>query len=213
MGQLIVTEFVTVDGVAQAPGGPDEDSSGDFAYGGWQAPYVNADGGENLIFAQASTMDALLLGRRTYEIFAGFWPTAPEEFDFTGLMNRIPKYVASRTLTAPLAWDGASLLEGDIADAVTALKDRHAEVHVIGSLNLVQSLLRLGLVDRLQLWVYPVVLGKGKRLFDSGTVPAALRLVDSAVFPNGTLKLDFATAGEPKFGNLGDPEEALRRLT
>src|SRR5262249_46718849 len=205
MGQLIVTEFVTVDGVAQAPGGPDEDSSGDFPYGGWQAPYVNADGGENLMFAQASTMDALLLGRRTYEIFAGYWPTAPKEINFTGLMNRIPKYVASRTLTAPLDWDGASLLEGDIADAVTALKARHEEVHVIGSLDLVQSLLRLGMVDRLQLWVSPVVLGKGKRLFDSGTVPAALRLVDSVVFPNGTLKLDFATAGEPKFGNLGEP--------
>ena len=206
MGKLIVTEFVTVDGVAQGPGAPDEDRSGDFAYGGWQAPYVNAEGGK-LIFAQASTMDALLLGRRTYEIFAGYWPTAPKELDFTGLMNRIPKYVASRTLTAPLDWDGASLLEGDLADAVTRLKDRHEEVHVIGSLDLVQSLLRLGLVDRVQLWVYPVVLGKGKRLFDSGTVPAALRLVDSAVLPNGTLKLDFATAGEPKFGNVDDPEK------
>jgi dihydrofolate reductase len=212
MGKLIVTEMVTLDGVAQAPSGPDEDRTGDFAYGGWQAPYGNAEA-EDLMFAQASTMDALLLGRRTYEIFAGYWPTAPKEFDFTGLMNRVPKYVASRTLTAPLAWDGASLLEGDLADAVTALKDRHEEVHVIGSLDLVQSLLRLGLVDRLQLWVYPVVLGKGKRLFDSGTVPAALRLVDSAVFPNGRLKLDFATAGEPKFGNVGDPEEGLRRLT
>jgi dihydrofolate reductase len=155
MGKLIVTEFVTVDGVGQAPGGPDEDRSGDFAYGGWQAPYVNADGGGNLIFAQASTMDALLLGRRTYEIFAAYWPTAPEEFDFTHLMNRTPKYVASRTLSAPLAWEGASLLEGDLADAVTALKERHQEVHVIGSLDLVQSLLRLGLVDRLQMWVYP----------------------------------------------------------
>ena len=212
MGKLIVAEFVTLDGVAQAPGGPDEDRSADFAYGGWQAPYVSSEDG-NLIFAQASTMDALLLGRRTYELFAGYWPTAPKEIEFTGLMNRIPKYVASRTLTAPLDWEGASLLEGDLAGAVTALKDRHEEVHVIGSLDLVQSLLRLGLVDRLQLWVYPVVLGKGKRLFDSGTVPAALRLVDSAVFPNGTLKLDFATAGEPQLGNLADPEEGLRRLT
>ncbi len=213
MGKLIVTEFVTVDGVAQAPGGPDEDRGGDFAYGGWQAPYANADGGGNLIFAQASTMDALLLGRRTFEIFAAYWPTAPAEFDFTRLMNRIPKYVASHTLSAPLAWDGASLLEGDLAEAVSALKDRHAEVHVIGSLDLVQSLLRLGLVDRLQMWVYPLVLGKGKRLFDVGTVPAALRLVDSAVFPNGTLKLDFATAGAPMVGNMGDPEEPLRRPT
>src|SRR5262245_27698766 len=141
MGKLIVTEMVTVDGVAQGPSGPDEDRSGGFAYGGWQAPYANAEGG-NLMFAQASTMDALLLGRRTYEIFAGYWPTAPKEINFTGLMNRIPKYVASRTLTAPLDWDGASLLEGDIADAVTALKARHEEVHVIGSLDLVQSLLR-----------------------------------------------------------------------
>ena len=96
---------------------------------------------------------------------------------------------------------------------MTALKDRHEEVHVIGSLDLVQSLLRLGLVDRLQLWVYPVVLGKGQRLFDSGTVPAALRLVELGGLPERPLKLDFATAGEPRFGNLGDPEEALRRLT
>src|SRR5215471_6784545 len=133
MGQLIVTEFVTLDGVAQAPGGPDEDRGGDFAYGGWQAPYVNLEGGANLIFDQASTMDALLLGRRTYEIFAGFWPTAPTEIEFTGLMNRVPKYVASRTLTGPLTWDSARLLEGgDLVAAVTALKDRHAEVHVIG---------------------------------------------------------------------------------
>ncbi|MBV9356474.1 MAG: dihydrofolate reductase [Chloroflexi bacterium] len=212
MGTLIVTEMVTVDGIAQSPSGPDEDPSRDFAYGGWQAPYANPEAG-NLIFSQASTMDALLLGRKTYEIFARYWPTAPKEFPFTGLMNRVPKYVASRTLTAPLAWQGTGLLEGDVADAVTALKARHQEVHVIGSLDLVQALLRLGLVDRLQLWVYPVVLGKGKRLFDSGTVPAALRLVDSAVFPNGMLKLDFAHAGEPRFGNLGDPEDALRGLT
>src|SRR5262249_39670898 len=118
-----------------------------------------------------------------------------------------------RTLSGPLEWADASLLRGDLVDAVTGLKDRHAEVHVIGSLDLVQSLLRLGLVDRLQMWVYPLVLGKGKRLFGSGAVPATLRLVDSAVLPNGTLKLDFQTGGEPRFGNLGDPQEALRRLT
>src|SRR5207344_427671 len=109
MGKLIVTEFVTLDGVAQAPGGPDEDREGGFAHGGWQAPVADAESGE-VMYQQAKSMDALLLGRRTYEIFAGYWPTAPEEVPFTGLLNRTPKYVASRTLSGPLVWHGSTLL-------------------------------------------------------------------------------------------------------
>ncbi|HEX2145498.1 MAG TPA: dihydrofolate reductase family protein [Glycomyces sp.] len=211
MGTLIVTEFMTVDGVAQAPGGPEEDPSDDFPFGGWQMPLIGAED-ESLIFDQAKSMDALLLGRRTYEIFEDYWPSAPQEFEFTGLINRVPKYVASRTLANPLGWDGASVLDGDLAESVAGLKDRYEEVHVIGSLDLVHSLLSQGLVDRLQLWVYPLVLGRGKRVFASGEVPSALRLVDSAIFPNGTVKLDFATAGEPVIGNFSD-EELLDRLT
>ena len=201
VGKLIVTEFVTLDGVAQAPGGTDEDDDGGFSHGGWQAPLRDQDAG-GALFEQASKMDALLLGRRTYEIFAGYWPTAPKEIPFTGLLNRVPKYVASRTLSDPLAWSGSTLLAGPIADGVTSIKDRHEELHVIGSLNLVQSLLRSGLVDRLNLWMYPVLLGSGKKVFGDGTVPTALRLTESVAYSNGTLHLAYETAGVPTYGNL-----------
>lgn len=209
MGKLIITEFMSVDGVAQAPGAPEEDPEGGFEYGGWQAPLIDRDE-EHFIFEQAKGMDALLLGRRTYEIFAGYWPTAPAEFEFTALINRVPKYVASRTLKAPLSWESASLLEGGLAEAVTDLKDRHEHVHVIGSLDLVQSLLREGLVDRLNLWVYPLVLAGGKRVFAEGAVPTALRLAASRIFANGTLKLEYETAGEPA---VGDMEDQVDRIT
>lgn len=202
MGTVIVTEFVTLDGVAQAPGGPDEDRDSGFAHGGWQAPLMDQDSGE-VVFEQARTMGTLLLGRRTYDIFAAYWPSAPEEIPFTGLLNEVPKHVASRTLTEPLAWQGSTLLSGDLAGGVTALKDRYDEVHVIGSLDLVQSLLRLGLVDRLNLWLYPLLLGTGKRLFADGTVPTALRLTDSVTYPSGTLHLTYETGGVPTYGTVG----------
>jgi dihydrofolate reductase len=201
MGKLTVTEFVTLDGVAQAPGGPDEDGDGDFTYGGWQAPLLDQEAGQ-VVFEQARSMDALLLGRRTYEIFANYWPTAPAEMPFTGLLNAVSKYVASRTLAGPLAWQGSTLVTEDLAAGITSLKERHAEVHVIGSLNLVQSLLRFGLVDRLELWLYPLLLGRGKRVFADGTVPTALRLTESVTYPNGTLQLAYETAGAPTYGNL-----------
>jgi dihydrofolate reductase len=201
MGKLVVTEFVTLDGVAQAPGGPDEDRDSGFTHGGWQAPLVDQESGEAM-FERAKSMDALLLGRKTYEIFASYWPSAPEEIPFTGLLNGIPKYVASRTLTGPLAWQRSDLLAGDLAESITDVKARHDEVHVIGSLDLVQSLLRLGLVDRLNLWQYPLLLGSGKHVFADGTVPTALHLTDSVVYPNGTLQLTYETAGIPTYGDL-----------
>jgi dihydrofolate reductase len=201
MGELIVTEFATLDGVAQAPGEPDEDRDGGFAHGGWQVPLLDQQAG-SAMFEQARSMDALLLGRRTYEIFANYWPKAPEEVPFTGLLNGVPKYVASRTLADPLAWQGSTLLAGDLAASITSVKERHGEVHVIGSLDLVQSLLRLGLVDRLNLWLYPLLLGSGKQLFGGGTVPTALRLTESTTYPNGTLQLTYETAGVPTYGDL-----------
>jgi dihydrofolate reductase len=201
MGKLIVTEFVTLDGVAQAPGVPDEDRDGGFTHGGWQAPLLDQEAG-SVVFEQARSMDALLLGRRTYEIFANYWPTAPEEIPFTSLLNDVPKYVASRTLSAPLDWRGSTLVGESIADGVTSLKERHNELHVIGSLNLVQSLLRFGLVDRLNLWQYPVLLGSGKHVFADGTVPTALRLIESVTYPNGTLHLTYDTAGTPTYGTM-----------
>jgi dihydrofolate reductase len=201
MGKLIVTEFVTLDGVAQAPGAPDEDRDSGFTYGGWQAPLVDQESG-GAMFEQARSMDGLLLGRKTYEIFADYWPRAPEEIPFTGLLNGVPKYVASRTLARPLAWQGSTQVTGDLAESIGALKERHNQVHVIGSLDLVQSLLRFGLVDRLNLWLYPLLLGSGKRVFAGGTVPTALRLTESVTYPNGTLQLAYETAGLPTYGNL-----------
>jgi dihydrofolate reductase len=201
MGKLIVTEFLTLDGVAQAPGGPDEDREGGFSHGGWQAPLIDQESGD-IMFEQARTMDALLLGRRTYEIFAGYWPHAPEEIPFTGLLNRVPKYVASRSLREPLGWQGSTVVSGDLAEDIAAVKARHDAVHVIGSLDLVQSLLRLGLVDRLNLWLYPLLLGSGKQVFAGGTVPAALRLTESRAFPSGTLQLAYETAGVPSYGDM-----------
>jgi len=201
MGKLIVTEFVTLDGVAQAPGGPDEDGDGGFTHGGWQAPLLDQEAG-SVLFEQARSMDALLLGRRTYDIFANYWPTAPEEIPFTSLLNGVPKYVASRTLAGPLDWRGSTVVGEPIADGVTSVKERHDELHVIGSLNLVQSLLRFGLVDRLNLWQYPVLLGSGKQVFADGTVPTALRLIESVTYPNGTLQLTYETAGTPTYGTF-----------
>ena len=204
MGKLIVTEFVTLDGVAQAPGRPDEDLDGGFAHGGWQAPLTDQESDD--VFEQAKSMDALLLGRRTYEIFANYWPTAPAEIPFTSLLNRVPKYVASRTLAGPLDWRGSTVVGESIAEGVTSLKERHDEVHVIGSLDLVQSLLRFGLVDQLQLWLYPVLLGSGKHVFADGTVPTVLRLIESVTHPKGVLQLTYDPAGTPTYGQMGSPD-------
>jgi dihydrofolate reductase len=202
MGRLIVTEFMTLDGVAQAPGRPDEDRDGGFVHGGWQGPMFDPATGE-LLFAAASAMDALLLGRKTYEIFAGYWPTAPADIPFTGLLNRVPKHVASRTLAGKaLGWEGASVLDGDVASAVAGLKAAHDEVHVIGSLDLLQSLLAAGLVDRLHLWVYPVVLGTGKRVFGDGVPPSRLTLLESVTHDPGVLQLTYEPAGPPTYEDM-----------
>lgn len=190
MGTLIVREFMTLDGVAQAPGGVDEDPSGGFVHGGWQMNHAHARGG-NRVFEQYEHMDALLLGRRTYENFAGYWPTAPAEIPFTGLLNGVDKYVASRTLNDPLGWSNSSVLAGPLPDAVESLTRRYDEVHVIGSLDLVQSLLRFGLIDRLDLWVHPIVLGTGKRVFADGAPAATLVLAESVTHSNGVLQLTY----------------------
>lgn len=202
MGELNITEFMTLDGVAQAPGGPDEDPEAGFAHGGWQAPFVDDEAGARM-FELASGMDALLLGRRTYEIFAGYWPTAPEEIPFTDLLNRVPKYVASRSLTDPLGWQGSTVLSGDLVDDIATLKRRHDRIDVIGSLDLLQTLLRLGLVDRMTLWVYPLLLGTGKRVFAEGAAPTSLRLTRSEPSANGSLELAYERVGEPGYGDLG----------
>ena len=205
MGRLIVTEFMTLDGVAQAPGGPDEDPSGTFTHGGWQAPFIDGGSGR-VMYEQARSMDALLLGRRTYEMFASYWPNAAQEMPFTRLLNSVPKYVASHSLSEPLAWQPATLLAEDLAESIPELTRRHDEVQVIGSLDLVQSLLRHGLVDQLNLWIYPLVLGSGKRVFAEGTVPATLRLRESLVYPSGIIHAVYDPAGAPSYGTIGADE-------
>ena len=170
MRRVIVSTFLTLDGVMQAPGGPGEDDSDGFAHGGWSVNYWDEKMGEVMDAAMSVPFD-LLLGRKTYEIFSGYWPDAPEEAGSKPL-NHATKYVASRA-HRPLAWGPSVLIEGDAAEGVAALKKEDGpELQVHGSANLIQTLMRNGLVDEYRLWVFPVVLGSGKRLFADGTIPA-----------------------------------------
>ncbi|MGU3470743.1 dihydrofolate reductase family protein [Paenibacillus sp. D51F] len=200
MGKLVVHMFMTLDGVIQAPGRIDEDREGGFGYGGWQTPYVDAESGQ-LIAADYARLDALLLGRKTYEIFAPYWQQAPASNPFTKLLNEKPKYVASRTLMS-VDWNNSKLLDADVTTSVPLLKERYEEMHVAGSSDLIQTLLRHELIDRMNIWQFPVLLGKGKRFFDSGTIPTALQLLESRTFPSGSVLLRYETAGKPTFRNM-----------
>ncbi|MFF0902779.1 UNVERIFIED_CONTAM: dihydrofolate reductase family protein [Kocuria sp. CPCC 205316] len=198
MGIIQVDLFLTLDGVYQGPGGPDEDRSGGFELGGWQGAYFDDESGER-IAAGIERLDALLLGRRTYDIFAGYWPAQGDADPIAVKFNAVPKFVVSRTLTDP-SWEGTTVLT-DVATEVQALKDRFDEIHVIGSGDLVTSLLRENLVDRLNLFLYPLVLGSGKRLFGDGTVPAAFTVVKPPqAFPKGAISLVYQRAGDPVTG-------------
>ncbi len=198
MGMISVGLFITLDGVYQAPGGPDEDRGGGFAFGGWQAAYAEASSGE-AIGGRIDRMDALLLGRRTYEIFADYWPDQGDDFPIAAKLNAVPKFVVSRSLTNP-TWEGTTALT-DVAQ-VQALKNRFDEIQVIGSGHLVRSLLEADLVDQLSLFLYPLTLGSGKRLFPDGAgVPAAFRLAQPPQgFPKGTTWLVYERAGAPVSG-------------
>lgn len=200
MGLIHIDLFTTLDGVAQAPGGPDEDPEGGFAFGGWQAPLIDAMVGEQ-VQAGMAEMDALLLGRRTYDIFAGYWP---HQDDSIGrLFNRLPKYVASRQ-PRTVEWANSTLLGADVVTAVRELRERHENTHVIGSLDFVQTLFAERLFDRLTLWVYPIVLGAGKKVFADGAVPMNLRLIEpAATSPNGAVLQRYALAdGIPSVGDM-----------
>ena len=193
-GRIVVDLFTTLDGVAQAPGGPDEDPSGGFPFGGWQMEYDDEVIGA-AVGAGILRMDALLLGRRTYDIFAAYWPhhtDGPEGF-IGRHFDAIPKYVATRGDLEP-AWAGTTVLDAaTLAAEVDALRDRHAEIHVIGSVDLVQTLLRERLFDELTLWVHPLVLGQGKKVFPDGAAHGRLRLVEPAVTgPTGVVMLRYA---------------------
>ncbi|MFC6357168.1 dihydrofolate reductase family protein [Luethyella okanaganae] len=207
MGLIHIDLFTTLDGVAQAPGGPDEDTDSGFAFGGWQAPLIDEVVGEQIDSGMAE-MDALLLGRRTYDIFAAYWPHVAEG-SIARLFNRLPKYVASRQART-LEWANSTLLGPDVAVAVRELRARHENIHVIGSLDFVQTLFAERLFDRLTLWVYPILLGRGKKVFADGVVPTNLRLVEPAVTsPKGAVLQRYALAdGTPGVGDMsaGDRE-------
>ncbi|WP_432515288.1 dihydrofolate reductase family protein [Kineococcus sp. SYSU DK001] len=207
MGQIHLELFATLDLVAQSPGHPGEDPEG-FAFGGWQAPLITRTTGAQVVAAYEGT-DALLLGRRTYDVFAAYWPHQRELDDAPGiatLFNRVPKYVASRG--APdLSWAGARQLGPDLPAAVREVRARHERVQVVGSLDLVQTLLRHRLVDRLNLWLHPIVLGAGKKVFAGGAVPAALVLREPPVADErGTVLLRYDVTGAvPATGDMRAP--------
>lgn len=195
MRKLIVSTFVSLDGVMQAPGGPDEDDSGGFTQGGWSVSFWDEQMGNVMTEAMGVPFD-LVLGRRTYDIFAAFWPNAGAENPGAKPLNDATKYVASRGRPT-LTWDRSILLEGDVAEAIATLKRGDGpELQVHGSGDLVQTLLRHGLIDEYRLWVFPVVVGSGRRLFADGAIPAALKLVDSTVSSTGVVIGTYEPAGE-----------------
>jgi dihydrofolate reductase len=203
MRPLVVSTFLTLDGVMQAPGGKKEDPSGGFAHEGWLVPHFDEDMGAQVAVWTARAQD-FLLGRRTYEIFAASWPQIPTEGDpISQALNTRTKYVASRTLTS-LDWDTARLLDGDVPEAVRKLKGEDGgELQVHGSAGLVQTLLREDLVDELRLIVFPVVLGEGKRMFGDGAIPGTWRLTSHAATSTGALIATYERAGEVTTGHMG----------
>lgn len=199
MRELIVNTFVTFDGVMQAPGGPEEDPSGGFDQGGWVAGYWD----DELGTAKGETMSEpydLVLGRKTYEVFAAHWPHTDEPP--AEELNSATKHVASTT-RKDLEWENSRLIEGDVPDGLRAVKEEDGpELQVHGSANLIQTLLEHGLVDEFRLQIFPLVLGKGKRLFDGGTVPAGLKLTSSQILPSGVIMATFRSGGEPELGSF-----------
>ena len=191
MRRLVVNEFVTLDGVMQAPGDPNEDTSGGFDKGGWQLSYFDEVFGQ-AIFEGLATTGALLLGRRTYEIFAGHWPHQPPDDPLAKIFNEMPKHVVSTTLADPLPWQNSVVIGGDVPQEIRRLKQGEGkDVQVIGSGELVQTLARHDLVDEYRLWLHPLTLGGGKRLFREGFEPMRLRLIDSKPTTTGVLILTY----------------------
>jgi dihydrofolate reductase len=198
MRKIIVLSFITLDGVMQAPGGPTEDTSGNFTYGGWTVPYFDDFLGSVMAEQMGQPFD-LLLGRKTFEIFASYWPQHQEE---GAGINKATKYVASNTLTRH-EWNKSVFLKGNVADEIKKLKQQDGpDLQVHGSANLIQTLLEHDLIDEFWLKIFPVALGMGKRLFDKGTIPASFILADSKASPSGVIMAEFKRAGEVKTGSF-----------
>lgn len=211
MRKLVVNTFASLDGIMQAPGGPEEDPTGGFEHGGWSVPFWDDQMGESMSEFMGKPFD-LVLGRKTYEIFAAHWPHSDEPG--AAELNRAKKYVASTTLKT-LEWENSQLLEGDVGQAVARLKQEDGpELQVHGSANLIQTLLQHDLIDTFRTWTFPVVLGTGKRLFGEGAPPRTLKVVDTEVSSTGVVMTTYEPAGELVTGSfaLEEPSEAeLRR--
>ena len=209
MRKLVVGTFLSLDGVMQAPGGPNEDRDGGFQHGGWLVPYFDEKFG-NIMTEWTISAGAFLLGRKTYEIFAGSWPNATDLADQSATaLNTRPKFVASRTLTK-VEWNNCFLLKGDVAEEVAKLKAQEGgEIQVHGSGTLLQTLLKHDLVDTLRLWQFPVVIGAGKRLFGEGTIPASFRLVDTQFATTGAVLHVYERAGPLRYGEVEVGEETV----
>ncbi|MGA7743547.1 MAG: dihydrofolate reductase family protein [Polyangia bacterium] len=207
MSKLTVSAMVSLDGVMQAPGAPKEDTTGGFKYGGWTSPYANDEGLKNVVewFSQAG---GFLLGRKTYQIFANYWPKVTDPNNpIAGPLNNLPKYVASKTLKR-VEWNNSKLLKGNIVPAIKKLKAAEGkDLQVHGSSGLLQTLLKAQLIDEFRIVTFPVVLGKGKRLFGSGTVPVAMELVDTKRTSTGVVIQVYRPAGAVKTGTVGEAKE------
>lgn len=192
MRKIIVVEFITMDGVIQAPGGSKEDTAEGFKYGGWMSPYFDEVAGKEME-KQMKETSALLFGRKTYDIFAGYWPDHTEPWP---QVNKIPKYVVSKTLKNP-TWENTEVIK-NISELKKLKKSTGPDLQVYGSANLIQSLMELDLVDEFWLKIFPITLGTGKRLFEKGTIPAAFKLFKSKVTPGGVIIAYYKRAGEVK---------------
>lgn len=201
MRKIIVLSFVSLDGVMQAPGGPEEDTSGDFKYGGWTVPYWDAFSGDMMSEQMGMPFD-LLLGRKTYDIFAGYWPHQDPTGPVADPFNKATKYVVSGSFPQ-LTWENSVLIDGDVIARLKELKQQEGSMlQVHGSANMIQALLANDLVDELWLKIFPVLLGKGKRLFAEGTVPAAFELEESKTSPKGVIFANYKRTGEVKTGSF-----------
>jgi dihydrofolate reductase len=211
MRKLIASTFVSLDGVLQAPGGPDEDPAG-FPHGGWVFPFFDAE--TDISGAGFDGKDReLVLGRKTYEIFEAYWPYQAKDDPTAQTLNAAKKHVATRTLKAPLEWHNSTVLGGDVVAAVKALKATSGQdLQIIGSGNLIQALQAAALIDEYNVWTFPVVLGRGKRLFEAGARPGALRLVASKVSKLGVVMSRYVPAGEIPAGSFAATEPSAKEL-
>jgi dihydrofolate reductase len=209
MRKLVVGTFLTLDGVMQAPGGPNEDREGGFRHGGWLVPYFDQKFGE-IMTEWTKRAGAFLIGRKTYEIFAASWPKSTDPADeIATALNTRPKFVASRTLDK-VNWNNSRLLKGDVAEEVAKLKQQEGgEIQVHGSGDLLQTLLKHNLIDTFRIWQFPVVIGAGKRLFDEGTIPGSLRLVDTQQTTTGAVLHVYERAGGLKYGEVEVGQETV----